>query len=224
MEGAEARRRGSMDESQRREQSAMVALIRHRGVADERVLHAMETVPRHLFVPPPHAYDAYHDCALPIGHDQTISQPYIVALMTEALELTPGARVLEIGTGSGYQAAVLAEMGMEVYTVERIAALCDSARERLAHLGYAVAQRLADGYAGWPEAAPFAGIIVTAAAPRIPEPLLDQLDEGGRMVVPVGPQGRVQVLYKIIKEGGRTREIDLGAVAFVPFVSTSLAA
>lgn len=224
MEGAEARRRGSMDESQRREQSAMVALIRHRGVADERVLHAMETVPRHLFVPPPHAYDAYRDCALPIGHDQTISQPYIVALMTEALELTPGARVLEIGTGSGYQAAVLAEMGMEVYTVERIAALCDSARERLAHLGYAVAQRLADGYAGWPEAAPFAGIIVTAAAPRIPEPLLDQLDEGGRMVVPVGPQGRVQVLYKIIKEGGRTREIDLGAVAFVPFVSTSLAA
>jgi len=144
--------------------------------------------------------------------------------MTEALELTPGARVLEIGTGSGYQAAVLAEMGMEVYTVERIAALCDSARERLAHLGYAVAQRLADGYAGWPEAAPFAGIIVTAAAPRIPEPLLDQLDEGGRMVVPVGPQGRVQVLTKIIKEGGRTREIDLGAVAFVPFVSTSLAA
>jgi len=213
-----------MDEAQRREQTAMVSLIRRRGVADERVLHAMETVPRHLFVPSPNAYEAYNDSALPIGHDQTISQPYIVALMTEALELPPGARVLEIGTGSGYQAAVLAEMGMAVYTVERIAALYEAARERLVRLGYTVAQRLADGYEGWAEAAPFAGIIVTAAAARIPEPLLDQLDEGGRMVVPVGPRGRVQVLTKILKEGGHTREIDLGAVAFVPFVSTSLLA
>ncbi len=224
MKGAKERRSEAMDESQRREQAAMVALIRRRGVADECVLRAMEAVPRHLFVPPPHTYEAYHDCALPIGHDQTISQPYIVALMSEALELTPGARVLEIGTGSGYQAAVLAEMGMEVYTVERVAALCESARERLVHLGYAVAQRLADGYEGWVEAAPFTGIIVTAAAPRIPEPLLDQLDAGGRMIVPVGQRGRVQTLTKIVKEGEHTREIDLGAVAFVPFVSTSLLA
>ncbi|MCU0520593.1 MAG: protein-L-isoaspartate(D-aspartate) O-methyltransferase [Anaerolineae bacterium] len=200
----------------------MVALIRRRGVTDERVLRAMETVARHVFVPAPHTGGAYDDSALPIGHQQTISQPYIVALMTEALELQPGDRVLEIGTGSGYQAAVLAEMGMEVYSVERIAALYEEARDRLAAQGYTVHQKLADGYAGWPEAAPFAGIIITAAAPRIPEPLLDQLAESGRMVIPVGRRGAYQVLYKVIKEAGQTREVDLGAVAFVPFVSDAL--
>jgi protein-L-isoaspartate(D-aspartate) O-methyltransferase len=212
-----------MDERLRREQAAMMTLIRHRDVADERVLRAMEAVPRHAFVPAPHANEAYYDSALPIGHDQTISQPYIVALMTEALELPAGGRVLEIGTGSGYQAAILAEMGCEVYSVERIAALFETARDRLLRLGYTVHQKLSDGYEGWPEAAPFVGIIVTAATPRIPEPLLEQLAEGGRMVVPVGRRGLYQVLYKVIKEKGRTVEIDMGAVAFVPFVSASLA-
>ncbi len=211
-----------MEDSPPREQTAMVALIRRRGVTDERVLRAMETVARHAFVPTPHMPSAYADAALPIGHDQTISQPYIVALMTEALELQPGDRVLEIGTGSGYQAAVLAEMGMEVYSVERIAALYETARERLVRQGYTVHQSLADGYEGWPEAAPFTGIIITAAAPRIPEPLLSQLAEGGRMVVPVGRRGNTQVLWKVIKEEGRIREVDLGAVVFVPFVSDAL--
>ena len=161
--------------------------IVRRGVSDSAVLEAMRTVPRHLFVPEQYRLAAYADSPQPIGEGQTISQPYIVASMTEELELTSTSRVLEIGTGSGYQTAVLAEIASEVYSVEIISKLLDGASRTLKSLGYdKVATRLGDGSLGWPEAAPFDGIIVTAAAPRIPEALLDQLADGGRMVVPVG--------------------------------------
>ena len=161
--------------------------IVRRGVSDSAVLEAMRTVPRHLFVPEQYRLAAYADSPQPIGEGQTISQPYIVASMTEELELTSTSRVLEIGTGSGYQTAVLAEIASEVYSVEIISKLLDGASRTLKTLGYGnVATRLGDGSLGWPEAAPFDGIIVTAAAPRIPEALLDQLADGGRMVVPVG--------------------------------------
>ncbi|MGC9521154.1 MAG: protein-L-isoaspartate(D-aspartate) O-methyltransferase [Anaerolineae bacterium] len=200
----------------------MINLIRRRGVEDERVLSAMATVPRHEFVPESRARSAYDDYAQPIGHQQTISQPYIVALMTEALDLEPGDKVLEIGTGSGYQAAVLDEMGMEVYTIERIPELYEEAKSRLERLGYTVRCKRADGFEGWRDRAPFDGIIVTAAAPEIPQPLIDQLADGGRMVIPVGRPGSFQTLWKIIKEDGQIQKIDLGGVAFVPFVSEDL--
>ncbi len=200
---------------------SMVQLIRRRGVKDERVLQAMARVPREVFVEGT-TDRAYGDFALPIGYEQTISQPYIVALMSEALELQPGDRVLEIGTGSGYQAAILAEMGMEVYTVERIPELQEVARRRLEALGYEVHTKQADGYDGWKAFAPYEGIIVTAAAPEIPQPLVDQLAEGGRMVIPVGQSGTYQVLWKVVVENGEMRKINLGGVAFVPFVSEEL--
>jgi len=200
----------------------MVDLIRERGVADQLVLDAMAKVPRHRFIPEPQLISAYGDYALPIGHRQTISQPYIVALMTEALRVSPGDRVLEIGTGSGYQSAVLAEMGMVVTSVERIAALHTSARNLLMELGYTVSCRLGDGYEGWPEHAPYRGIIVTAAATRVPEPLVDQLAEGGHLVIPVGAPHSYQTLWDITKERGAPRRTDLGGVAFVPFVSPDL--
>ncbi len=200
----------------------MIELIKRRGIEDERVLSAMAAVPRHEFVPESRARSAYGDFAQPIGHQQTISQPYIVALMTEALDLKPGDKVLEIGTGSGYQAAVLDEMGMEVYTIERIPELYERARERLDRLGYDVNCKRADGYEGWRDFAPFDGIIVTAAAPEIPQPLIDQLADGGRMVIPVGRPGGFQTLWKVIKEDGQIQKIDLGGVAFVPFVSEDL--
>lgn len=161
--------------------------IAARGVRDEHVLAAMRQVPRHLFVPRDLWAHAYDDRPLPIGEGQTISQPYIVGLMSELLRVGPGDRVLEIGTGSGYQAAVLAAMGCEVYSIEIREPLARTARERLAAAGYPGVQvRVGDGYQGWPEAAPFAGIIVTAAPDRIPEPLLDQLRLGGKMAIPVG--------------------------------------
>ncbi len=200
---------------------SMVQLIRRRGVEDERVLQAMARVPREVFVEGP-IDRAYGDFALPIAHQQTISQPYIVALMSEALELKPGDRVLEIGTGSGYQAAILAEMGMEVYTIERIPELQEAAQRRLEELGYKVHAKQADGYDGWQAFAPYQGIIVTAAAPEIPQPLIDQLAEGGRMVIPVGERGTYQILWKIVLENGQIRKINLGSVAFVPFVSEDL--
>jgi protein-L-isoaspartate(D-aspartate) O-methyltransferase len=164
--------------------------IAARGVCDERVLEAMRSVPRHLFIEPEYRYQAYFDGPLPIGNGQTISQPYIVALMSELLELLGGEKVLEVGTGSGYQAAVLAYLAGEVHTIERHASLTRYAARILANLGLSnVHVHTGDGTLGLPEQAPFAGIIVTAAAPRVPRPLLDQLMDGGRLVIPVGGRG-----------------------------------
>ncbi len=161
--------------------------IAARGVSDPRVLAAMEKVPRHRFIPS-HLWDqAYNDYPLPIGEDQTISQPYIVALMTEMLELKEADRVLEIGTGSGYQAAILAELAAQVYTIDRVVSLLARAEEILKALGYAnIKTRVGDGTLGWPEEAPFEAIIVTAGAPQVPRPLTEQLALGGRLVIPVG--------------------------------------
>ncbi len=193
--------------------------IRSRGVRDEIVLAAMSKVPRHLFVPEAYQPLAYADGPLPIGQGQTISQPYIVAFMTEALGLSPEDRVLEVGTGSGYQAAVLAEVVREVYTIEIIPELGNSAKERLERLGYRNANvRIGDGYLGWPEKAPFDAIIVTAAAGKIPEPLVAQLKDGGKLCIPVGPTGSVQSLIRITKRGERVEREDLLPVRFVPLV------
>ncbi len=201
------------------EVTAMLDLIRARGIRDPAVLGALGRVPRQRFVPPDLERRAYGDYPLSIGHGQTISQPYIVALMTLALELEHGDRVLEIGTGSGYQAAILAEMGMEVYTLEVIPALYEEAQARLVALGYTqIHCRLGDGHAGWPEHAPYQGIIATAAPEEIPPALVEQLAEGGRLIIPVGPWSGYQTLWKVIKVKGRLVKIDLGGVAFVPFV------
>lgn len=192
--------------------------IKSREVDDPLVLEAMAVVPRHRFVPDGYQRYAYNDHPLPIGHGQTISQPYIVALMTEALDVEPGDKVLEIGTGSGYQAAVLAEMGLEVYTIEIISELADTAEVALREAGYDVATRVADGYFGWPEAAPFDGIVVTAAPDHVPQPLVDQLAPGGSMVIPVGPIGAVQTLWSFtLGTGGELQAESMGWVSFVPF-------
>jgi len=193
----------------------VAAQIEERGVRDPRTLAAMRKVPRHLFVPPSLLRDAYSDHPLPIGHGQTISQPYIVAFMTEALSLRGGEKVLEIGTGSGYQAAVLAEIAARVYTIEIVAPLAEEARERLARLGYRnVEVRAGDGYQGWAEAAPFDAVIVTAAAPRIPEPLKQQLKDGGRLVIPVGEDD--QELIVVTRRGSDYVEQRVLPVRFVP--------
>jgi len=191
--------------------------IAARGVTEPRVLSALRLVERHRFVPEAVRADAYADRPLPIGQGQTISQPYIVALMTELAAVRPGARVLEVGTGSGYQAAVLSLLAGEVYTIEIVAPLAEEARERLARLGYAnVTVRAGDGYRGWPERAPFDAILVTAAPPEIPEPLLRQLAPGGRLVAPVGPEGGAQQLLVVERTpGGLTRRTVL-PVRFVP--------
>ncbi len=176
--------------------------IAARGVSDQPVLEAMRRVPRHLFVPPDQAASAYEDHPLQIGYDQTISQPYIVAYMTQALALTPSDRVLEIGTGSGYQAAVLSEIVREVYTIEIIPELAARASKTLRELGYEnVRVRQGDGYRGWPEAAPFDAIIVTAAPRVIPQPLIDQLALDGRMVIPVGDWYQELVIVTRTTEG-----------------------
>jgi protein-L-isoaspartate(D-aspartate) O-methyltransferase len=187
-----------------------------RGVRDPRVLAAMRKVPRHRFVDEAQRAEAYEDHPLPIPGKQTISQPYIVALMTELLELKPASRVLEIGTGSGYQSAVLAELAKEVYTIEIVPELARLAQTRMGELGYKnVTVREGDGYRGWPEHAPFDGIIVTAAPERIPQPLLDQLAPGGVMVIPVG--GFFQELKVFRKSAdGRITEKDILPVRFVP--------
>jgi protein-L-isoaspartate(D-aspartate) O-methyltransferase len=192
--------------------------IEARGVRDARVLAAMRRVPRHLFVPDEVRADAYEDYPLPIGHEQTISQPYIVAWMTEALGVKPRDRVLEIGTGSGYQAAVLAEIGAEVYTIELVAPLAESAARTLKALGYtSVRAKQGDGYAGWPQHAPFSAIIVTAAPDHVPQPLVDQLAVGGRVVIPVG--GRmVQQMTVITKNARGVTSEERMAVRFVPLM------
>ncbi len=182
------------------------------------VAAALERVPRHRFVPDDYEALAYRNQPLPIGHGQTISQPYIVALMTDLLELEPGASVLEIGTGSGYQAAILAELVQKVYTIEIIEALGQSARNRLQTLGYGRVQtRIGDGYYGWPEAAPFDGILVTAAGDHVPPPLVQQLKPGGRMVMPVGGAFLTQYLMLVEKAADGTVTMrQLLPVSFVP--------
>jgi protein-L-isoaspartate(D-aspartate) O-methyltransferase len=197
---------------------AMVASqIEARGVKDPRVLAALRRVERHRFVPDRLRPAAHDDRPLPIGHDQTISQPYIVALMTELAAVRPGARVLEVGTGSGYQAAVLSVLAGEVYTIEIVAPLADEARRRLAALGYGnVSVRTGDGYRGWPEHAPFDAILVTAAPPEIPEPLLRQLALGGRLVAPVGPDGGDQQLVVVERTPSGLARRSVLPVRFVP--------
>ncbi|MEW6544727.1 MAG: protein-L-isoaspartate(D-aspartate) O-methyltransferase [Nitrospirota bacterium] len=206
------------DPSRQRERNDMVEeQLVARGVRDRAVLAAMRRVPRHRFVPDMYAPFAYGDGALPIGHDQSISQPYLVARMTEALALRGKERVLEVGTGSGYQAAVLAEIAAQVYTIEILAPLADRAAKRLAELGYANVQvRAGDGYLGWPEAAPFDAILVTAAADHVPEPLLRQLAPGGRLILPLGRFFQRLVLYRRTQEGYERTELDY--VRFVPLI------
>jgi len=208
-----------------RERLEMVAeTIISRGVEDENVLEAMRSVPRHQFVPSDSVDIAYGDHPLPIGYGQTISQPYIVAWMTELLELQPGDKVLEIGTGSGYQAAVLAELeGVEVYTIEIVPELAEIAAERLDELGYTnVEVKQGDGYYGWPEHAPFDAIIVTAAPDHLPAPLVEQLVEGGRLVIPIGPPGGYQTLWQFVKEGEDVTAYSMGGVRFVPFTGEGI--
>lgn len=192
--------------------------IEGRGISDQLVLNAMRIVPRHEFVPEEYLSSAYNDHPLPIGYGQTISQPYIVGLMSEILQLDPGEKVLEIGTGSAYQAAVLAEMGMDVYTVEIISELADEAEQRLSALDFQqVAVLNADGYFGWEEHAPYDAVIVTAAPDHLPQPLIEQLKPGGRLVLPIGPVGATQTLWVFEKDlNGELQASNLGAVRFVP--------
>jgi protein-L-isoaspartate(D-aspartate) O-methyltransferase len=191
--------------------------IRQRGVTDQEVLEAMERVPRHEFVPSEYHSQAYADRPLPIGYGQTISQPYIVALMTELLQLKNTDRVLEIGTGSGYQAAILGEIVAEVYTVEIIEALAVEASARLGRLGYANVHTLhADGYFGWEDHAPYDAIIVTAAPNHIPQPLVQQLKDGAKLVIPVGPPGGYQTLWEVTRVGEEVTKRNVTGVLFVP--------
>ncbi|MEW6162348.1 MAG: protein-L-isoaspartate(D-aspartate) O-methyltransferase [Nitrospirota bacterium] len=200
-----------------REFMVMTQLI-PRGIKDERVLKAMEKVPRHLFVDESIQYKAYDDMALPIGEGQTISQPYMVAIMTELLELKGAEKVLEIGTGSGYQAAILAELSKEVYTVERFAILIIKAEERFRFLGYNnINVKVGDGTLGWPEEAPFDRIMVTAGTPRIPDPLIQQLSQEGIIVAPVGERFSQQLL-KVKKSRGRLSEEYHTPCVFVPLI------
>ncbi|MFC1991517.1 protein-L-isoaspartate(D-aspartate) O-methyltransferase [Chloroflexota bacterium] len=187
-------------------------------IKDERVLAAMARVPRECFVPPEERHLAYEDRALPIGLDQTISQPFIVALMTEALELTGSEKVLEIGTGNGYQAAILAELTRLVITVERLPSLAETAKKILDSLGYTnIAVHMAKGTLGWPEEAPYDAIIVTAGAPQVPPELLDQLAIGGQLVIPVGRR-YLQELYKITRRRKKNKIQSLGGCRFVSLI------
>jgi protein-L-isoaspartate(D-aspartate) O-methyltransferase len=189
-----------------------------RGISDERVLAAMEKVHRHLFVEEALTGEAYNDHPLPIGHKQTISQPYIVALMTEALQLTGEDKVLEIGTGSGYQTAILAELARAVYTVERVAPLLEKSKQLLESLGYTnIRLKVSDGTLGWEEFAPYDAIMVTAGAPEIPQPLLDQLSEGGRLIIPIGNRYS-QDLIRVKRAKSRFIEENLGGCRFVDLI------
>jgi protein-L-isoaspartate(D-aspartate) O-methyltransferase len=187
-----------------------------RGVTDERVLRAMRKVPREQFVPEQMGGQSYSDGPLPIGYGQTISQPFVVAFMTEKLGLRPTDRVLEIGTGSGYQAAILAELAAKIYTIEIVEPLGKRAAQTLQRLGYKNVQvKIGDGYQGWPEYAPFDAVIVTCAPDHVPQPLVEQTREGGRIVIPVGPAGD-QTLYLLEKKNGRLEQRNVLPVSFVP--------
>ena len=197
----------------------MLDELRWMGITDERVLAAMARVPRERFLPAECREWAGLNRPLPIGHGQTISQPFIVARMTELLALGGDEKVLEIGTGSGYQTAILAELAREVWTVEVVEPLARAAREALQELGYdKIRFRVGDGWAGWPEEAPFDAAIVTAAPDKIPDTLVDQLADGGRLVLPVGPAGEVQMLQRVRKHGVDLEIEDLESVVFVPMV------
>ena len=207
---------GPQDDLDKARREMVQKQVRARGVEDRRVLTAMEQVPRHRFVPDDMRGSAYDDKPLPIGWDQTISQPYIVGLMTDLLDLKPSHKVLEIGTGSGYQAAVLSRLVADVYTIEIVKPLGEQARGTLERLGYSnVHTRIGDGYKGWPEAAPFDAIIVTAAPPQVPKPLLDQLAPGGKLVVPEGSSWQDLTVYTRQKDGSFHKETVL-PVRFVP--------
>ena len=219
--GDGATRNTEQDDAFRAQRLLMVRdHIEGRGIRDRAVLRAMRNVPREQFVPASERSRAYSDRPLPIGEGQTISQPYIVALMSSLARITPGQRVLEIGTGSGYQAAVLAELEAEVYSIELLPGIAARAETTLRGLGYdQVNLRVGDGYQGWPEAAPFDRIVVTAAPPQLPRALLDQLAPGGRLVAPVGPDPWSQRLVVAARdEAGEIEVQDHGGVAFVPMV------
>jgi len=192
--------------------------IMDRGVKDEAILKAMRKVPRHLFVPEEYVNEAYYDSPLPIGYNQTISQPYIVAYMTEVAKPDPSKTALEIGTGSGYQAAILAETVKKVYSIEIVPELARESAERLKNLGYNnVVIKYGDGYLGWKEFSPFDIVIVTAAAEQIPGPLIEQLAENGRLVIPIGEPSAVQELILLVKKNGKIEKSRLTFVRFVPF-------
>jgi protein-L-isoaspartate(D-aspartate) O-methyltransferase len=205
------------EDLEKRRKAMVVEQIEERGIRDRRILEVMEKVPRHEFVPEKYRAFAYDDSPLPIGEGQTISQPYIVALMTECLNLEGEEKVLEVGTGSGYQAAILSELAEEVYTIEILEPLAERAEELLKDLGYRnVKVRCGDGYLGWEEYAPFDGVIVTCAPDHIPQPLIDQLAEGGRMVIPVGEVHFPQVLKLLEKKEGKMTVRNVVPVRFVP--------
>jgi len=201
------------------EKASLILSLRQQGIVDLRVLGALESIPRERFVPHALAHKAFEDTALPIAGGQTISQPFIVAYMTQALDVGPRHKVLEIGTGSGYQAAVLARLCRRVYTVERRRVLLRQAERLLTDIHiHNVVTRLGDGTKGWPEQAPFDRIMVTAAAPKVPQALIDQLAEGGIMVLPVGPQHGDQEIWRVRREGAEALYEKLLPVRFVPLV------
>ena len=208
----------SQDNYEKSHKDMVVNQIKKRGVKDPATLKALQKVKRHLFVPEKYQRQAYEDGPLPIGFGQTISQPYMVAYMTEVIRPKPHFKVLEVGTGSGYQAAVLAEIVDEVYTIEIIKELGDAANKRLKELGYQnIFVKIDDGYHGWEEKGPFDAIIVTAAAEFIPPPLIEQLKEGGKMVIPIGTPFQVQRLMLVEKKNGKVKTKSLFPVMFVPF-------
>lgn len=199
------------------ERRDMISLLRERGIVDEHLLQAMGKIERHLFVSEPFVNRSYDDTALPIAKQQTISQPYTVAFMTEQLAAKPGAKILEVGTGSGYQAAVLAELGCKVYTIERHVDLLLHARKMFERFGYRIGSKAGDGTVGWSEFAPYDGIIVTAAAPEVPDPLLNQLADGGRLIIPVGNLD-VQDLFVVTRNGETYSKRDIKGFKFVPLI------
>jgi protein-L-isoaspartate(D-aspartate) O-methyltransferase len=192
--------------------------LRGRDISNEAVLAAMAQVPRHEFVPADYLSEAYGDYPLPIGYGQTISQPYIVALMTELVDIQPGEKVLETGTGSGYQAAILAQLTDQVYTIEIIPELAQTAQDTFNRLDYTqIMAKQADGYWGWEEHAPFEAILVTAAPDHVPQPLVNQLADGGKMIIPIGPPGGYQSLWLLERQGDEVVRTNWGGVRFVPF-------
>ncbi len=210
-----------IDHKQLRENMIKEQLLA-RDISDPATLKAMRNVPRHEFVPPDMQPYAYVDNALPIGMKQTISQPYIVAYMTQVLKLKEHDRVLEVGTGSGYQAAILGQIVDTVYTIEIVEALAFTAKNRLSSLGYSnIVVKTGDGYLGWPEKGPFNAIMVTAGAEEVPEPLLKQLKEGGRMIIPVGPHNGIRQLLLMTKKSGKIKTKEVMAVRFVPLTRTN---